>query len=186
MPTVSAPRLAAADTFLKIEILEGEGAFHDTKRRVGSDIAVVVKNERGDAVSNAEVIFTVPSFGAGGAYADGSNSFKALTDDQGRARSMGFKPNQLDGRFNVKVTASSPGRQGQVVVSQTNSRAVKAIAAPGAGGGGKSKLILGLVGTGATVGLLVSRFVGGGNSTNTPSRPPTTLSVGGISVGGPR
>jgi hypothetical protein len=185
LPTLTAPKLEAADTFLRVTVLEGDGAFNDTKRRVGYDITVEVRNERGEAVSGAEVAFAVPSLGAGGAYSDGSSVFKTVTDPQGRAKSSGFRPNQIDGRFNIKVTAKAPGREGQTVVSQTNSSAVRAISTPGSGGGSKSKLLLGLVGTGATVGLLVSRFVGGGND-STPARTPTSLAVGGITVGGPR
>lgn len=186
LPSVGAPRLQAADTFLKVTVLDGEGAFNDSKRRMGTEVSVEVRNERGEPVVDAEVTFTVPSLGPGGAYTDGGSTFKTVTDAQGHARSSGFKPNQIDGRFNIKVVAVSPGRQGQVVVSQTNSRAVKAISTPGAPGAGKSKLILGLVSTGATVGILLSRFVGGSNGSSTPSRPPTSLSVGGIAVGGPR
>ncbi|MEZ5401941.1 MAG: hypothetical protein R2729_19870 [Bryobacteraceae bacterium] len=181
------PGLKAADQMLKISVTEGEGAFHDTKRRLGYDIGVEVKNERGEPVANAEVTFILPTFGASGSYDNGSQTYKTSTDAQGRARSLGFKPNAIDGRFTVKITAAAEGRQGQTTVSQINSGAVKAVTQSTGSGGGKSKLILGLAGTGATVALLVSRLAGGGNGgSSNPSRPPTTLSVGGISVGGPR
>jgi hypothetical protein len=182
----------AADQFLKVVAIEGDGAFNDTRRQLGAETVVEIRDERDQLVEGAEVVFTMPLIGAGGTYAGGVNVYKAITDGAGRARTAGFKPNRTDGRFNIKITAAKGERNGKLVVSQTNSAAVRAVGAhtPG-GGGGKTKLLVGLASAGASIGLLAIRLAGGGGDGGggtpvTPTRPPTTLSVSGITIGGPR
>jgi hypothetical protein len=193
MAIVLAQPAMTADQFLKIVAIEGDGAFNDTRRQLGTETVVEVRDEREQLVEGAEVVFTAPLIGAGGTYAGGANVFKGITDNTGRARTPGFKPNQTDGRFNIKVTATKANRSGKLVISQTNSAAVRAVGAHTPGGGGKTKLLFGLAGAGASIGLLAVRLAGGGGNggggggtPTTPTRPPTTLSVGGISIGGPR
>lgn len=184
-----APPVGAQDTFLKITIKEGEGALNDVRRGKGADIAVEVRDERDRPVDGAEVTFVAPAVGPGGTYGEGSNTVKVVTDKTGMARTTGYKPNRNEGRYNIKITAAAGERKGTAVVPQVNTAAGGGVPRPTAGGGGgsKTKLIIGLVGAGASVGLLATRLGGGGSSSpSTPPRPPTTLTVGGVTVGGPR
>lgn len=179
---------ASAQDPLKIVIKEGEGVLNDLKRGRGTEIAVEVRDGGNQPVSGAEVTFVAPSIGAAVVFADGSNTFKSVTDASGIARTSGLKPNRTEGRFNIKVTVVAGSKKGSAVVPQVNTLAGGSIVQQsGSGGGSKTKLILGLVSAGASVGILATRLGGGGNNTPAaPPRPPTTLTIGGVTVGGPR
>src|SRR6059036_2707594 len=104
--------------FLKIVALEGEGAFNDIRRKIARDPVVEVRDEANRVVAGAPVVFSLPDSGPSGTFAGGSRIFTATTDAQGRARGEGLKPNSIEGRFNIKVTASASGRSGTAVISQ--------------------------------------------------------------------
>ena len=177
---------ATAQETLRISIKEGEGALNDSRRGRGTEITVEVRDASNQPVPGAEVVFNAPSIGAGVVFADGSSTFKAVTDANGLARTAGLKPNRIEGRFNIKVTVTAGDRKTSLVVPQVNTMAGGTIVQQGGGGGSKTKLIVGLISAGASVGLLATRLGGGGNNSGTPPRPPTTLTVGGVTVGGPR
>ena len=176
--------LASERSPLKIEIVEGDGAINDGRRGIGHGPAVEVRDEANQPVSGARVLFTLPYSGASGSFAGGSRTFETVTDGQGRAAAPTFKPNKTEGRLNVSVAAFGAGREGHAVIAQRNTMAVS----QASGGGGRKKLVwLALIGGGAAGGVLAAGLGGkSSSSSGVAAASPTTLSVGSITIGGPK
>lgn len=171
---------------LNIEIVEGEGAVNNIRQRMAREPMVQVTDENRKPVAGAAVIFLLPNQGAGGAFANGAKSLTTLTDSNGNAVARGLQANRLSGQYQVNVTASHQGQTASKSINMTN-----AAAAGGAVVGGltlKWLLILGAAG-GAVIAGTVAATSGNGNGNGgggaTP-RPPTTVTPGTPSVGGPQ
>ena len=108
--------------FLKVSVIDGDGAFNDIKNKIGHPPAVEVRDES-NIVVGAEVVFTMPALGPGGAFANGQRSMKATTGRPGIATAESFRPNPTEGRFAIAVAASYMGKQGAAVVGQSNTLA---------------------------------------------------------------
>jgi hypothetical protein len=168
---------------LRLVVVQGEGAFNDVRRKVGRDPVVEVRDENGRPAPGAQVVFTLPETGPSGIFAGGGKTFTTTSDPNGLAAARGLKPNTVEGRFQIKVTAALGGRTGTALISQSNTLAGGTVT-PGQRGGAKKWLLLVLAG-GATGGILAAK--GGGSSAPPPAGPPpTTLSAGAVTVGGPR
>ena len=63
-----------APGFLKVKVMEGDGAFNDIKHKIGHAISVEVRDENNQPVSGAEVTVTAPAFGPGGCAGAGLSS----------------------------------------------------------------------------------------------------------------
>ncbi|HLG98168.1 MAG TPA: hypothetical protein VKX49_17765 [Bryobacteraceae bacterium] len=183
--TIVVASLASAQTqppegWLKIQVIEGEGAFNSIKGKTGNSPVVVVRDEQDHAVSGATVRFLLPSAGPGATFASGDSSAEVKTDESGRAMAPPMRVNSVEGRFNIKVTAAMGNRAGNAVISQTNTLA----GAEPSKHSNKTLLILVLLGGGAAAGAAAGLH--GGKSAPVAASPtPITLSVGGISVGPP-
>ena len=177
--------LAQAPGKLNIVIVEGEGAINNIRQRVTREPIVQVEDENRKPVAGAVVTFFLPNQGAGGVFASGSNSMTAVTDSQGRAVARGFRPNNVAGKYQIRVTASYQGLTSTATISQANAAAS---AATGAGAGsGKLIAILAVVGGAAAVGGIVAATRGGSSTPATPASPPPTIFTPGTPVvGGPR
>jgi hypothetical protein len=164
---------------LNIVILDGEGAINNVKQRTAREPVVQVEDENHKPVAGAAVFFELPQSGAGGTFAQGARTATFITDQNGRATAQGFRPNAIKGRFQIKVTASSHGQTSVTSITQNNA----AVAAAGAAATGISlKLILILAAAGAAVAGGVYAATHNGGAT----KPPTTITPGSPSVGGPR
>ena len=180
---------AGADRPLQINVLEGEGAFNDIKKGVGRAPVVEVKDEAGVAIENAKVVFQLPDTGASGAFLDGSRTFVGTTDRQGRVAAPVLKPNKVEGQFAIVVTASKDGSTGRAEIRESNTLAGGQMMKGGGGHGTTLKIILAVASVGGGVAALVARGGGGNNSggsTGGTAATPTTLSVGTVTIGGPR
>lgn len=167
---------------LKVVVIQGDGVLNDIQRKVAHDPVVEVRDEYDRPVPNARVVFQLPMTGAGGTFGDGHREEIVTTDAQGRATGRGLKPNGIEGRFPIKVTASADGRQGTAQVWQSNTLAGGSES--GRAGGKKKYLILGLLGAAAAGGAIAATR--GGGSPGVAASTPTTLSPGAVTVGGPR
>ncbi len=176
---------------LNVVVLEGEGAINNIKQRTARETIVQVQDENHKPVAAAAVVFLLPNDGPGGTFADGSKSVTVMTDSQGQAVMPKMQPNTAAGKFQIRVTASSQGRQTSTMINQTN-----AVAGGGAAGGssaagisGKTIGIIVAVAAAGAVGAVVG-LKGGKSNNSTPSPTPTptgTISVGsGASVGPPQ
>jgi hypothetical protein len=110
--------------FLRIKILDGDGAFNDIKRKTGHSMSVAVLDENSQPLLGAEVTFTAPSFGASGTFSNGKRVMTAITNMQGVAQVEPLLPNLTEGRFNIAVTARQGDREGTAVIVQANSTAI--------------------------------------------------------------
>jgi hypothetical protein len=166
---------------LNIVIVEGDGAINNIKQRTAREPIVQVEDQNHKPVAGAAVVFLLPDQGASGVFANGSHTLTVMTDAQGRAVARGFRPNTVQGKVQIHVTASHQGQTASATINQVNAVS----AATGAAATGISaKLITILVIAGAAVaGGVVAATRGGGSSTTTA--PPTTVTAGTGTVGAP-
>src|SRR5438105_8301429 len=111
------------DGWLKLTATEGEGAFNNIRQKEAHNPVVEVKDEQDRPVAGANVTFLLPYDGASGTFADGKREYTTTTGTNGRAASAGLRPNNVEGRYNMKVTAKWGAREGTLVVSQSNTLA---------------------------------------------------------------
>jgi hypothetical protein len=183
---VSGPKSELVQTGgLKIVVVQGEGALNNVRTRSATQPVVEIRDDSDKPVPGAEVVFQLPPAGPGGVFNGWMRTQTARTTADGRAETNGFSPNDEEGRFNIKVTATSGTKSTSAIISQVNTR-------NGATGGGpqaKSRSgtwkVLGVLGAAGLIGGIVAAKHGGGSS-STVTTVPITISPGPISVGGPR
>jgi len=167
---------------LNLVIVEGEGAINNIRQRTAREPIVQVEDENHKPVAGAAVVFLLPDQGASGVFANGSHTLTVTTDAQGRAVARGFRPNNVQGKLQMRVTASYQGHVANATITQTNAAAAAAGAA--AAGGISAKLIAVIAVAGAAVaGGVVAATRGGSSTTTTP--PTTTITPGTGTVGAP-
>lgn len=96
----------------------------------------------------------------------------------------GFHPNQIQGQFQIHVTASKDGRTANAVINQTNALAGGAAAVSSGGISGKLIAIIAIAAGAAAGGAIYATQRGGGNSTT--ATPTISISPGTGTVGTPR
>jgi hypothetical protein len=167
---------------LSIVIVEGEGAINNVKLRTSRETIVEVQDENHRPVAGAAVVFLLPNDGPGGAFVGGSKSATVVTDSAGRTTMPSFQPNQASGNFQIRVNASSGGRQASVTISQSNG-----VAAAGAGGAaahaGLSGKAIGIIVAVAAAGAVGAAVGLKGKSNSSPGTPTPTSPTGTISAG---
>jgi hypothetical protein len=184
-PAVPAPKTVAGPKSLKVIATQGEGAKNSVKARSATQPAVEVRDENDKPVANAQVIFQLPASGPGGVFYDWMRTQTARTDERGQAAASGFTPNDVEGRFNIKVTAIAGDATANIVIAQSNiERAGKDLTVAGKTRWWKPVLILGIAAA-AGGGLYAARR-GSGINTTTVVTTPVTITPGPISVGTPK
>ena len=182
----AAPQQPAPARKLNIVIVEGEGAVNNIRQRTAREPIVQVEDENRRPVAGAIVVFTLPDRGASGVFLDGSRTLTVTTGPDGRAVARGFQPNNVEGKIEMRVTASQSGAApATATITQTN----QAAGAAAAGGvSGKLIAILAIAG-GAAAGGIIAATRGGGNGDQRSIPPPpaaTVLAPGSATVGPPR
>lgn len=167
---------------LSIVVVEGQGAINNIRDRVGRDLVVRVENANQQPVSGASVVFTLPAQGASGSFVNGEKTLMTTTDAQGQAAARAWKPNNIVGKMEVRVTASYQGGKASAVITVFN------MAVQNTASKSHTKWVLILLaagGAGAAGAILGTR---GSSSTPAPPPPPATISIspGAGSVGPPR
>ncbi len=143
---------------LRIIVVEGQDAINNIRDRTARAPVVRVEDESEHPVSGATVNFTLPEFGASGYFPGGRTTLSVTTGPDGSAVAAGLRPNNVAGRFAIRVTVSYSGRSGSATISQTN----VAPAASATKSRRKYILIGALVAAAAGGGLVAAR--GGGSS----------------------
>jgi hypothetical protein len=183
--------LAQETSALKLTVISGTGAVNDLRTNTTVPTVVELRDDRDQPVLRGAVTFMLPEAGPGGRFTDGSRSLFVLTDRQGRATLTGFIPNQVEGPFQIAVEATASGNSARAMIRQYNN-SFPAYSAPrladpavtarrGSGTGSKVLLTL-FLGVAVAAGSIIALKSGGNGKTP----PTTTVSIGGISVGGPR
>ena len=141
------PATAQVAPMLNLVVLEGEGATNNIRQRTAREPIVQVQDENHKPVAGAIVVFTLPSNGAGGVFANGARTLSMVSDNQGQAVARGFRPNGLKGQYQIRVNASYQGQTASTSINQTN--AVLTASGAAAAAGVSAKLIVVLVAVGA-------------------------------------
>ena len=170
---------------IKIIVLEGEAAKHSIVSRIGVQTMVEIRDDTGKPVPGAQVLFQLPASGSGGSFPGGRLSQRVISNAQGRASTSGFAPNDLEGRFNVKVTCSSGTLTASAVVAQVNLKQYETVKKS------SSKLLWILLAAGGAGAVGVLAATKGGGSTPAPTgpvAPPPSITIfpGPVTVGGPK
>ena len=173
---------------LNLVIVEGDGAINNIRQRTAREPIVQVEDENHKPVAGAAVLFLLPEHGAGGTFADGSHSLSVVTNAQGRAVARGIHLNNVQGQFQIQVTASYNGVTASTVISQS----VAAAGAAGAGGGAavgaaiSAKVIVIIAVAAAAVAGGAYYATHSGNSNSSSTTPAgTTITPGTGTVGPP-
>jgi hypothetical protein len=165
------PEQEATTSMLKIQVVEGEGAINNIRLHRAKVPVVRTVDDHNQPLSGVAVTFLLPVMGPGGEFPGNIRELALQTDEKGEAAGNGLVPNQMVGKFQIRVAASYRGERADAVINQTN-------AEPGgaANGGSSKKILLIAVIGGAVAGgvaLAASRgssSSGGGGSTS-PSQP---------------
>lgn len=179
--SMSPPALLAQTTsgpILKIVILDGEGAINNIRQRTAHEPIVQVEDENRKPVAGALVLFTLPDRGAGAVFADGTKTSMVYTDAQGKAIARGIQPNQVTGKFKIKVDVSYQGRTASAVINQSN--ITMAAAASSAAVSGKTIAILSAVAAAVATGVVVAT-----RKEEAKATPATGITIGNPTVGRP-
>lgn len=163
-------------SFLKVTVIEGEGAAHETGKPVRRPPLVQVSDENGQPVPGAAVQFRVPTRGPGGLFSGGGGTLEVRTGSDGRAAASGLRANLFPGKYQIEVLAVYEGMTASAVVHQMN-------VTSGGSASRKWIAVLAAAGGAAAVGIVLA---GRKSSASPASQPPgTTISPGAPSVGGP-
>lgn len=180
-PASPAPAAAEAPppTSIKLAVVQGEGAINNIEKRVVTEPIVEVRDQENRPVKGAEVVFTTPATGPSATFFGASRTYTVKSDENGRARGTGLSPNVEEGTYPIEVTATLGNLQTSVSITQTNARAPEMKTAKKNVFGWR---LLTAIGAGAAAAIVAAARRDGGNGSSTP----TSISVGGVSVGAPR
>jgi hypothetical protein len=167
---------------LQITILDGDEAMNNIRQRTAREPIVQVEDENHKPVAGAVVIFLLPNDGAGGTFAGGARTLTVTTDSKGQAVARGLRPNNLSGRFQIRVQASYQGKTAQANINQTN----EAGTAGNKSSSSSSALPkwLAILAAGAVTAVAVS-VANRGNTPPSASSVPVAVIPGTGSVGAP-
>ena len=178
------PATAQVAPMLNLVVLEGEGATNNIRQRTAREPVVQVQDENHKPVAGAIIVFTLPSNGAGGAFANGARTLSMVSDNQGQAVARGFHPNGLKGQYQIRVSASYQALTAAININQTNA-ALTASGAPAAGVSGKLIAVLIVVGAAAAGGIVYATHNGSGTPTAVIAPGASTTIAAGAGAAGP-
>jgi hypothetical protein len=175
-----ASTFAAQQAGLQIIVLTGNGEENVINEIPPQPFSVRVVDAANRPVTGANVMFTAPSTGPSGSFPTGL-TFNTITDEEGRALGLLYRPNSVEGSYTIQVRVEYQGQSAMATVRQSNVLVQKSSKMSS-----KRKFVfIALAGAGAAI--AASGLSGGGGSGNsgTPPRPPTpTITFGGSSIGG--
>jgi hypothetical protein len=101
---------------------------------------VQVEDENHKRVAGAVVLFTLPTQGAGGAFANGVHTLTTATNGQGQAIARGFQANGAKGSYQMRVNApagggagAASGISGKLIAVNNTGGSIATTITPGAG-----------------------------------------------------
>lgn len=161
---------------IHIVVLQGDRALNAIKQRSSQDVAVRVEDQSGQPLSGVPVTFQLPAVGPSGRFPDDSLVMMRTTDAKGETRVSGLRPNDVQGDFQIQVTATHGGQSVTALIKQSNVMAVDS--SPGRSFSNK-RLIAILAAAGAA-GAAIALSQGGGKNGASSSGP---FSSGPVSAG---
>jgi hypothetical protein len=181
VPTAAQPVAAPK---LNIVVVEGEAAINNIRLHSAQAPSVRIEDENKKPLAGVAVVFTLPSSGPSGSFANGDKTLMTTTDAQGVAAARGLKPNSVEGQLEIHVNASLQGQTARAVITQFN------MAVPSASKHGSGKLIaiLAVVGGAAAGGAFAATHKSSSSPSSVvmPSGVSSPISITpGVGVVGP-
>ena len=161
---------------LKIDVVEGEGAINNIRLHRAKEPVVRTVDENNQPLSGVSVTFLLPAMGPSGEFPGNVRELAMQTDEKGEAAGKGLVPNQMVGKFQIRVAASYRGGRTNAVISQTNAEP------GGAANGGSSKKILLIAVIGGAVAGGVALAASRGSGSTSPSQPAGPQNPVGIVI----
>jgi hypothetical protein len=128
-------------------------------------------------------VFTTPEKGPSGDFANGLNTLRTITNENGIAGAPEYRPNEIPGTYQIRVQVDYLGEVATSTIRQTNLAAKKSFS--------KLIVILAVAGAAGAAGTaLASHGNKGATNPSTPSSPGSTggsaptITFGGSSVTG--
>ena len=173
------PQARAQDAAIQIRVLAGEGGINNINRNVAAEPIIEVVDATGKPVAKAAVTLRSPASGPSVTFFGASRVATVTTDDQGRVRVTGVLPNTVEGTFQIDVEAEYNNSTATATITQSNAVAPGDVRPKRQGIGWR---VIAAISAAATVGIVAAALRGGGD----PEVTPTVISVGSVSVSGPR
>jgi len=163
---------------LRIEVVEGEGAINNIRLRRSKEPVIRTVDENNQPLSGVSVTFLLPDMGPGGEFPGNVRELAIMTDERGQATGRGLAPNQMVGKYQIRVVASYRGERANAVINQTNAAPSGAVSS----GPSKKILLIALIGGAAAGGVALAASRGGGSNSSNPSQPTGSQSPAGIVI----
>lgn len=169
----------AQDAAIQIRVLAGEGGINNINQNVAAEPVIEVLDSTGKPVAKAAVTLRSPASGPSVTFFGASRVATMTTDDQGRVRVSGMLPNTIEGTFQIDVEAEYNNSTATAAITQSNAVAPGDVRPKRQGIGWR---VIAAISAAATVGIVAAALRGGTDSQPTP----TAISIGSVSVTGPR
>lgn len=186
-----AQKNAPEDTNLKLVVLEGRQAAHQTGQASGARVVVEVRDASERPVPNANVTFELPQSGPGGSFEGDAREKTVRSTLQGQAAMPFIRANDSAGRYVIRVRAAAGERTGSIDIPQSNSLLPvpvpeESVETPKSRS--RAWKILAAVGGAAATGTILSLTRRSGRNSSTPAATPGSVAItpGAVSIGGPR
>ncbi|MYC66646.1 MAG: carboxypeptidase regulatory-like domain-containing protein [Acidobacteriia bacterium] len=173
------PPARALDAAIQIRVLVGEGGINNINQNVASEPVIEVVDATGKPVAKAAVTLRSPASGPSVTFFGASRVATMTTDEQGRVRVSGMLPNTIEGTFQIDVEAEYNSSTATATITQSNAVAPGDVRPKRQGIGWR---VIAAISAGAAVGIVAAALRGGTDTQPTP----TAISIGSVSVTGPR
>jgi hypothetical protein len=169
---------------LNIVVIEGEGIVHNVRERNRRDPVVRIEDQSGAPIKEAAVVFTLPTEGSSGEFANGSKTLTLVTGADGLAKAQGMQVSRVNGKLPIHVTASYRGLSARTIINQFIEGAPPGATGRKSGGNGKLIAIVAIIGAGAAGGAAYALSSSKNSTTPTAPTTPTGPTPIGITPGG--
>jgi hypothetical protein len=177
--------VAAAQSLLHIQVLEGEGAVHSAGSKSERGPVVQVTDESGNPAGGVTVSFRLPDEGPTGTFSRGMKTDLVVTTEEGRAAVYDIVWNRMPGPLSLRVTAvKGEVRAGTVIAQSIVAGPARKNAAGARRGRGKWIAIAAAVGGGAAAGAVILGRSKPAPATSPPT-PPPQIGPPAITIGRP-
>ncbi|MXY68285.1 MAG: carboxypeptidase regulatory-like domain-containing protein [Acidobacteriia bacterium] len=173
------PPASALDAAIQIRVLAGEGGINNINQNVAAEPIIEVVDATGKPVAKAAVTLRSPASGPSVTFFGASRVATVTTDDQGRVRVSGMLPNTIEGTFQIDVEAEYNSSTATATITQSNAVAPGDVRPKRQGIGWR---VIAAISAGAAVGIVAAALRSGAD----PQVTPTAISIGSVSVSGPR
>jgi hypothetical protein len=168
---------------IRVQIVQGNDARNIMEQIPATPITIRVIDRNNRAVQGATVVFTTPENGPSGDFANGLNTLRTITNEDGIAVASEYRPNEIPGTYQIRVQVDYLGEAVTSMIRQTNAAGKKSFS--------KLIVILAVAGAAGAAGTALaarsSKTAANPSSSSTPGSTGgsiPTITFGGSSVTG--